>query len=118
MYGLVQSARQFYKKLMQILKNVGFTGRQVDPCLLMHRCNKGIVYIACYVDDLYAVGHEEAIKEMIELIKKQGLNVKVENELTDYWSCNIVFNHDKAIAWLGQPHLIKNLERIFGVLVD
>jgi hypothetical protein len=29
-----------------------------------------------------------------------------------------VFNHDKLIAWLGQPHLIKNLESKFGFLVD
>jgi hypothetical protein len=38
----------------------------------------------------------------------------VENSLADYLSCNILFNKDKTRAWLGQPHLIKNLEKKFG----
>ena len=32
-YGLVQSARQYYKKATSILKELGFTGGTVDPCL-------------------------------------------------------------------------------------
>jgi hypothetical protein len=106
-YGLVQSARQFYKKLMKTLRNIGFTGGRADPCLVTQRSNKGIVYVACYMDDIFAVGHDEAIKEVI-----------VQNELTDYLSCNILFNRNKSIAWLGQPHLIKNIKRKFGGLVE
>jgi hypothetical protein len=118
-YGLVQSAHQFYKKLMQSLKNIGFTGGLVDPCLLMHCCDKIIVYVACYVDEIFVAAHEEAIKETIELIKGQGVNVKVEDKLTNYLSSNIVFNHGKSIDWLRQPHdLIKSLERKFGSLVE
>jgi hypothetical protein len=33
-YGLVQSAREFYKKLMSILKLIGFKANKYDPCLL------------------------------------------------------------------------------------
>jgi hypothetical protein len=94
---------------MKTLRNIGFTGGWVDPCLLTQRSNKGIVYVACYVDNIFAVGHKEAIKEVI---------VKFQDEITDYLSCNILFNHNKSIAWLGQPHLIKNIERIFGALVE
>jgi hypothetical protein len=36
-YGLAQSARQFFKKLMACLKSWGFTGRIVDPCLMIKR---------------------------------------------------------------------------------
>jgi hypothetical protein len=108
-YRLVQSARQFYKKLMKPLRDIGFTGGRVDPCLLTRRSNKGIVYVACYVDDIFAVGHDKAIKETIKLIKAQGLsNVKVQDELTDYLSCNILFNQNKIIAWLGQPRRDRN----------
>ena len=32
-YGLVQSARQYYKKARGILRKIGFTGGDVDPCL-------------------------------------------------------------------------------------
>jgi hypothetical protein len=32
-YGLVQSAREFYNKLVLCLKGGGFMGSPVDPCL-------------------------------------------------------------------------------------
>ena len=34
--------------------------------------------------------------------------------LQDYLSCKIKFLKDKKRAWLGQPHLIKNMEKKFG----
>jgi hypothetical protein len=83
-YGLVQSARQFFKKLVECLKNIGFTGGYADPCLMTYRSEKGIVYIALYVDDCYCVGHEEAIQDTIKQIISRGFDVKVENNLTDY----------------------------------
>jgi hypothetical protein len=48
-----------------------------------------------------------------------GFDVKVEDNLTDYLSCNILllFNKNKTKAWLGQPHLIKNLEKKYGKAV-
>ena len=38
--------------------------------------------------------------------------------LQDYLSCKIKFSNNKKHAWLGQPHLIKNLENKFGGLVN
>jgi hypothetical protein len=63
------------------------------------------------------VGHEEAINDTIAQMKTKGFGVKVEDNLSDYLSCNIAFNDQKTKAWLGQPHLIKNLEKKFGELV-
>jgi hypothetical protein len=33
-YGLVQSSREFYNKLLSTLKSMGFTENKSDPCLL------------------------------------------------------------------------------------
>jgi hypothetical protein len=33
-YGIVQSARKFYEKLINILKVIGFYGSKSVPCLL------------------------------------------------------------------------------------
>jgi hypothetical protein len=32
-YGLVQSNRKFYEKLINVLKVIGFYGSKSDPCL-------------------------------------------------------------------------------------
>ena len=40
--------------------------------------------------------------------------LKVFDKLTDYLSCEIVLSEDRKKAWIGQPHLISNLEKKFG----
>ena len=117
-YGLVQSARQFYKKFVATLRKIGFKGGYADPCLLTRKSDKGVVHLAIYVDDNYCIGDPDAIKEVIELIKKAGFTVKVETDMTDYLSCNILFSKDKKKAWLGQPHLIKKIKEKFTEMTN
>ena len=113
-YGLVQAARQWWKKLIEILKRIGFVVNKADPCLLMRKSEKGIVYIGLYVDDCLCIGDKEAINEVLELMKREGLSLKVEENLTDYLSCELTFDKKKEKAWLGQPHLIEKLRKKFG----
>ena len=117
-YGLVQSARQFYKKFVTTLRKIGFTGGYADPCLLTRKSDKGIVHLAIYVDDNYCIGDKEAIEEVIGLIKENGFTVKVEYDMTDYLSCNILFSKDKKKAWLGQPHLMKKIKEKFSEMTN
>ena len=117
-YGLVQSARQFYKKLVHTLrKKLNFKGGYADPCLLTRRCAKGIVFIALYVDDCFCCGHTEAIQDTVKRIQEAGFSVTIENEMTDYLSCEILFSRDRKKCWIGQPHLIRKLEKKFGEMV-
>jgi hypothetical protein len=92
---------------------------KADPCLLFRKDEKlGTMVLAAYVDDNYVIGNDEIIQDTIEKIKKSGFGVTVEDTLTDYLSCKILFNNEKTKAWLGQPHLIKKLERKFGSMVS
>jgi hypothetical protein len=38
----------------------------------------------------------------------------VEHELTDYLSCEIRINKKRNKGWIGQPHMIKKMEKVFG----
>ena len=60
------------------------------------------------------MGNPEAIDAVIALLKAEGLVLKIEDDLHDYLSCEIVFSPDRSKAWLGQPHSISNLESKFG----
>jgi hypothetical protein len=113
-YGLVQAARQYYKKARGSLRKIRFTGGNVDPCLFVRKSLLGIVFIALYLDDNLLVGHPKAINDAIQQVKKHGLILKIEDDLKDYLSCEIHFSKDKTKAWLGQPHLISNLMSKFG----
>jgi hypothetical protein len=72
--------------------------------------------MALYVDDIYSIGDKKALEDALEGLRKY-FKLKVVDDLTDYLSCEIRFNPTKTKAWLGQPHLIKNLEKKFGDLV-
>ena len=114
-YGLVQSARQYYKKAVKILKNLGFVGGNVDPCLYAKKSAKGIVYIALYIDDNLMIGNMMAIDDAILALNSNGLVLKIVEELQDYLPCEIKFSDDKKRAWLGQLHLIKIGKEIWQV---
>ena len=39
--------------------------------------------------------------------------MKIENDLHDYLSCELLFSKHRKTAWLGQPHLVSNLIKNF-----
>ncbi len=67
-----------------------------------------------YVDDNILIGTEEAIEDTISHLKAKGLVMKETDDLKDYLSCQILFSNDGQSAWVGQPHLISNLQKKFG----
>ena len=69
-YGLAQSACQFFRKLVKCLTDLCFTGGTVDPCLMIKRDKERIAIVAIYVDDCLFVGDDQLIKETVEGIKK------------------------------------------------
>ena len=60
------------------------------------------------------IGDINSIDDKVTALKENGLVLKIMEGLQDYLSCKIKFSTDKKRAWLGQPHLIKNLKNEFG----
>jgi hydrogenase maturation factor HypE len=117
-YGLVQSAREFNKKLGLALKECGFKENSVDPCLLTNFTKSEIVLVGIYVDDCMVIGCDEDIDKVIKGLKGYGFGLKVEEFLTDYLSCKIMMNRENAEVLVMQPHLLKGLEDKFGEEVN
>jgi len=117
-YGLVQVARQWHKKLIDVLKKIGFKGGIADPCLMMQQNNLGVNLMSVYVDDNFCVRKQAALKKLVQDLEAEGLSVKVSWDLKDYLSCTIAVSDDRKQAWIGQLHLIKKLEERFGHLVN
>jgi hypothetical protein len=63
-YGLVQSARKFYEKPINVLKVIGFYGSKSDPCLWTTWDEKvnHMIIIGIYVDDCLIIGKNESIE--------------------------------------------------------
>ena len=116
-YGLVQSARQYYLKFTRKLRSLGFVGGYPDPCLMTRKNENGICFIAIWVDDSLLVGHEKAIQQTIDDLQREGFELKIDGSLDDYLSCEITFERERNVGWIHQPHLITKLEKFFGKFV-
>ena len=112
-YGLVQSARQFFKLWKQIMIDLEFKPSTADPCLFFKGKGEDIILVCLYVDDGYALGKKSNLDQFFKELKGR-LNITVEESMGDYLGCEVKFNKDKTCAWLGQPHMMKKIEKAFG----
>jgi len=115
LYGLVQSAREYYLVYKNILVDkLGFVNCEADPCLFIKKDRIGTVVIFCHVDDSYAIyDNKEAMDVVLKGLPKHGLKTTIESA-KDYLSCEIDFNDTITKAWMGQPHMVKKLLKTFG----
>ena len=45
-----------------------------------------------HVDDCFPIGNKKAIEEVVQSMQKKGLELKVENKVSDYLGCELLIN--------------------------
>ena len=83
-YGLLQAARQSFKKLRDLLiEKMDFEKCLIDQCLLSRKGEFGILTICLYIDDTMIIGSDYEIKNFKEEIRTH-FKTKEEGEMKDY----------------------------------
>ena len=77
-----------------------------------------MLILCIYVDDGYVLGKKPEILKFFEQLRAAKIKITTEESTNDYLSCEVKFNKEGTKAWLGQPHLIKKLEKTYGELVS
>ena len=116
MYGLVQSARLFWKKMSNFLISIGFKQSAADQCLFVKEAEKGIIALLLYVDDLAIFGYKEDIEQLFKDVRMK-FNITTEGESNDFLGCDILRDPSKNECWILQPHLVKKLVDKFGPIL-
>ena len=112
-YGLVQAARQFHKKLVSVLtEKMNFKKCPGDECLLMREDENGSVVLCVYIDDTLCAGHKKAL-EVFKQELKNFFATKEEGELDEYVGCQIKRVNEKCMI-MHQTELLNKIEQIFG----
>jgi len=112
-YGLSQSARQFYKKLSYVLtEKLKMQKCLSDQCLFFRKTAEGPILIAIYIDDTLCVGSQKAVDELKKDIAKH-FSTKEEGTMTEYVGCEVRRTNRKSLS-MCQTQLIQKLQRIFG----
>ena len=119
LYGLVQAARQWWKKFKEIMLSLNFQPSEADPCLFIKKNPKNeiISFVILYVDDGGIIGTQETIDELISGLS-EDFKVKYLGPMEYFVGCRLVENQEKDTLWIHQPKLIKNLKLNFGQLVE
>ena len=82
-YGLVQAARPFWKKIVDKMQEGGYKLSEGDPCMLYKEDEKGVCIIIIYIDDMLIIGKEEAIDDSIKVLQGH-FQVKDPSSLKNY----------------------------------
>ena len=93
--------------------DVSFKISEADPHLLYRENELGICMFIIYVDDMIVIGHKESIIYVQERVK-EVFSIKTETALTDNLGCEFHMNIDKTKGWLGQPSVVRSLEKKFS----
>jgi hypothetical protein len=107
-YALVQSARTFYEKLIDVLKVVWFEGRKFNPYLwtMWDSIVKHKLIVVIYVDDCLIIWNESSVSNLLEELKKHEFNLKIEKDMVEYFSCCIVETKTERKLTMIQPYLL------------
>jgi hypothetical protein len=105
LYGQKQAGRVWYRHLTKKLLAIGFIKSDVDECVFY----KGTAIYVLYTDDSILTGPNAAeLDAIIELMKKEGLDLTVEGDVSDFLGVKITRLEDGRIR-LTQPHLIEQV---------
>jgi hypothetical protein len=117
-YGLVQAARQWWKKFKEVLLSIGYKSSLADPCLFIKDNNNNQKsFIVIYVDDGGIFSNDKNIKEVIDGLSKH-FTIKYLGKMETFLGCKIIENDKKDTIWIHQPKLLKNLKKVFGKLIE
>jgi hypothetical protein len=76
-----------------------------------------MIIFGIYVENCLIIG-EESIDCLIDELKRQGFNLKVERIVNEYLSCCIEESKDEGKLTMIQPHLLTRLIQNFGEEVE
>lgn len=113
LYGLLQSALLFYKKLAGDLKADGFTLNLYDPCVANKMVNGKQMTVTWHVDDL-KISHfeEKEVDKFIGYLKSiYGDNLSEQGgPVVDYLGTHIYYPGDGTVQFSQIPYLSKIID--------
>ena len=108
---MVQAARQCWKKIKEVTKDMDYFPSKADPCLFIKDKSNVKSFIIIYVDDRAIFSTAQNIKDVLAKLG-QHFVVKPLGNLEHFVGCHIIESTDTI--WIHQPKLIKHLDESFS----
>jgi hypothetical protein len=112
LYGLKQSAYEFWKMLVMAFKHMTYERSKVDPCLFFKWTTYGLVLWITWVDDCLVCGNKKGVLEAKKLLMER-FDCDEIGKLTEYIRCKI--DRGDGFMKLTQPVLLQSFEDEFDL---
>lgn len=89
LYGLKQSARNWNRKLHDVLTSISLIQSEHDPCLYTCKHKDNVLYVIVHVDDILAVSNQEKIIQSLESKLNSHFEIKNLGPVTSYLGVRI-----------------------------
>ena len=113
-YGLIQSAYEYWRKLLSVFIKIGFARSNADPCAYYKWKDGKLQIWTSWVDDLMAAGDKKQVIESREALKGD-FKLDELGELKEYIGCKVELNREERYVKLTQPVLIQSLVDEFDI---
>jgi hypothetical protein len=100
LYGMMQSALLFYKKLVTELRTMGFKVNPYDPCVANRMVNRSQMTVRWYVDDLMiSHANQNDIMDFVQKVKDiHGENLaKKVGPMHDYLGMTLDYSFEDRV---------------------
>lgn len=110
-YGLKQSPREWFLRLLTFLRPKGFVPSVFDPCVLMH--DSGRLFLAVYVDDISLFGESGHLLE--NTIRQLKSEFKVNDLGLLHWLLGVQIEYSETGISLSQTAFISRILSRFSM---
>jgi hypothetical protein len=116
-YGLKQSAFQFWKTILLCFSSMGFVRSKADPCLYFKWSREGLVLWVSWIDDWLVMGPTDSVKAARKQMTDR-FNCDVLGNMDEYVGCKLVRNVIEGWLRFTQPVLLLSFEDEFDLPVE
>ena len=114
LYGLKQSARNWYKKLRGFLESIGFVRLYSDHCIYFN-ADTGVI-IAVWVDDLIILAKEMKEMDCVKEQLRKQFEIKDLGELEYFLGIRVIRDRVNRRIHINQSGYINSVLERFGML--
>ena len=111
-YGLTQSAYEYYMVWLKAVRKIKLNKSKADPCVFFRWTNHGLNLWTSWVDDILSCGQENDLRNGRTELKKY-FGIDEQGQLQEYIGCKVEYDQGQGKMYLSQPVLIQSLSDEF-----
>jgi len=119
LYGTIQAAKLWYKKLREIILNYGFTQHPNDQCVFLYKLDDIVMIVGFHVDDLLMICKSmKMIDNFVEYLLKCFTNVTVHKGVQQTYLGMLITMEEDGVVSVSMEGYINNVIDEYNVSID